>query len=288
MCLMTKNYSICGKVISVETPPISTDLGDLGLFEIEPQKADVQVTCHVAENLPSFPQNGRDMGNGIVVSWEGNDVYRHTPMGVYEGSLSRYSFSDPAKSDAYFTNRNFKTFFHYRYLWNSISLSQLLLPFKVLLLHASYITYNNEAILFSAPCGTGKSTQAELWRRHKGAEVINGDKAGISVEENGVFAHGLPFSGTSGICKNVSAPLSAIVLLGQAPENSIRRINGAEALAGLMSNIYLDFVAPGETERCVDVIIDLLKTVPVYKLDCTPDVVAVELLAQQLGIRSEE
>lgn len=279
---MTKNYSICGKVISVETPPVSTDLGDLGLFEIESEKTDVKVACHVAEKLPWFPPDGKDMGNGIVVSWDGNDVYRHTPMGVYEGSLSRYNFSDPRKSDAYFTNRNFKTFFHYRYLWNSISLSQLLLPFKVLLFHASYIIYDNKAILFSAPCGTGKSTQAELWRRYKSAEIVNGDKAGISVGESGVYAHGLPFSGTSGICKNISAPLSAIVLLGQAPENRIRRINGAEALAGLMSNIYLDFIAPGETERCVDTIIELLETVPVYKLDCTPDIGAVETLACQL------
>ena len=288
MCLMTKKYSICGKVISFDTPPISTDLGDMNLFEYEGSETDITVTCHIAENLPDFPEIRKDLGNGVFVSWQGKDIYRYTPMGVYEGSLSRSNFSESSFSDVYFTNRSFKTFFHYRYLWNSVSLSQLLLPFKILLLHASYISYNGKAILFSAPCGTGKSTQAELWRRHKGAEVINGDKAGVSVESNGAIAHGLPFSGTSGICKNRSMPLGAIVLLGQAPENKIRRLNGAEALTGIMKNVYLDFAAPEETERCVDTIIELLKSVPVYKLDCTPDSGAVETLYKELGIRSEE
>ena len=136
--------------------------------------------------------------------------------------------------------------------------------------------------MFSAPCGTGKSTQAELWRVHKGAEIINGDKAGVSVDADGVNAHGLPFSGTSGICKNRSMPLKAIVLLGQAKENRIRRLNGAEAVMSLMSNVYLDFIAPEETQRCVDLLIELLKKVPVYRLDCTPDEQAVEKLASEL------
>ena len=37
-------------------------------------------------------------------------------------------------------------------------------------LHSSYIiTQRGEALLFSAPSGTGKSTQAELWRKFAGA-----------------------------------------------------------------------------------------------------------------------
>ena len=187
----------------------------------------------------------------------------------------------------YFTERSYNVMSDFRYMWNSVSLSQLLLPFKVLLFHASYISFNDEAILFSADCGVGKSTQAELWRKHRGAEVINGDKAGVSVENGKVYAHGLPFCGTSGICKNRTLPLKAIVLLGQAPENKIRRVKGVEAIQSLLHNIYLDFLAPGETQECIDVLIELLNTVPVYRLDCTPDERAVEKLAFELGVRSE-
>lgn len=281
---MTKYYSVCNKIISLDAPSFTTDLGDFGLFEVQPTQADVKVTCHISECLPPFHQNGKETESGITVSWQGNDVYRHTPMGIHEGALSHYNISDPTHINVYFTHHSYTTFFHFRYLWSSVSLSQILLPFNILLFHASYISHENKAILFSAPCGTGKSTQAELWRIHKGAEVINGDKAGISIDADGVNAHGLPFSGTSGICKNRSMPLSAIVILGQAKENRIRRLNGTEAIMCLMENIYLDFIAPGEMQSCVDLLIEMLKTVPVYRLDCTPDERAVKKLADELKI----
>ena len=51
-----------------------------------------------------------------------------------------------------------------------------------------------------------------------------------------------------------------------------------------MGNIYLDFVAPGETQQCVDTLIELLSKVPVYHLQCTPDERAVKALAKEIGI----
>ena len=96
-------------------------------------------------------------------------------------------------------------------------------------LHSSYIiTQRGEALLFSAPSGTGKSTQAELWRSYAGAKVINGDRALVKAE-NGVTANGILFSGTSGISENVTAPLRAIVLLRQSEKNEIRSVSGKEA-----------------------------------------------------------
>ncbi|WP_370839368.1 hypothetical protein [Intestinibacter bartlettii] len=34
----------------------------------------------------------------------------------------------------------------------------------------------DKGILFSAPSGTGKSTQADLWEKYENAEIINGDR----------------------------------------------------------------------------------------------------------------
>ena len=101
-------------------------------------------------------------------------------------------------------------------------------------LHSSYIiTQRGEALLFSAPSGTGKSTQAELWRSYAGAKVINGDRALVKAE-NGVTANGILFSGTSGISENVTAPLRAIVLLRQSEKNEIRSVSGKEAFMRLL------------------------------------------------------
>ena len=168
-----------------------------------------------------------------------------------------------------------------RFMWSSLSLAQLLLGKNAFFIHSSFISVDGKAILFSAACGVGKSTQAALWEKHRSAEIINGDKAGVLVE-NGVYACGVPFCGTSGICKNKTLPLGAIVLLSQAPENSIKRLSGIEALQGVMKNIYLDLIAPNEQKTVVDLLIELLKTVPVYALSCTADENAVITLEKEL------
>lgn len=281
---MKQNYSICGKRVSIESELPLTEHENFSVFAVEEGNADIKITYSVAEKLPDTPVNTKKTPIGAVVSWEGEKVFRHSPMGVAEGALSCYKISDTSESQVYFTDKSYGVMSDFRYMWNSVSLSQLFLPYKILLLHASYISTEVGAVLFTAQCGVGKSTQAELWRRYMGAEVINGDKAGVSVEENGVFAHGLPFCGTSGICKNKTVPLKAIVLLSQAPENKITRVTGIQAIQSLMGNIYLDFVAPGETQQCVDTLIELLSKVPVYHLQCTPDERAVKTLAKEIGI----
>ena len=59
-------------------------------------------------------------------------------------------------------------------------------------LHASVINWKDKGILFSAPSGTGKSTQADLWKKYEGAKVINGDRALIRKRKRRVY--GLWFS----------------------------------------------------------------------------------------------
>ena len=281
---MKQNYAICGKRILIESPLPLTEHENFSIFAVNEGETDIKITYNVAEKLPETPVNTKKTPIGAFVSWEGEKVFRHNPMGVAEGALSCYRVTDTSESQVYFTNQSYGVMSDFRYMWNSVSLSQLFLPFKILLFHSSYISTDGGAVLFTAQCGVGKSTQAELWRKYMGAEVINGDKAGVSVEENSVFAHGLPFCGTSGICKNKTLPLKAIVLLSQAPENKINRVTGISAIQSLMGNIYLDFVAPGETQQCVDALIDLLSKVPVYHLQCTPDESAVKTLAKELGI----
>ena len=281
---MKRNYTICGKGISIESELPITEHENFNIFAVSEGNSDIKITYHVSDKLPPMPVNFKETPVGALVSCEGENVFRHTPMGTAEGALSHYKITDTSQSEVYFTNRSYGCMSDFRYMWNSVSLSQLFLPFKILLFHASYILVNGEAILFTAQCGVGKSTQAELWRKYMGAEVINGDKAGVSVDHKGVYAHGLPFCGTSGICKNKSVPLKAIVLLSQDPKNKINRVTGVQAIQSLMGNIYLDFVAPGETQQCVDTLIELLSTVPVYHLQCTPDEKAVKCLAEELGI----
>ena len=149
-------------------------------------------------------------------------------------------------------------------------------------LHSSYIiTQRGEALLFSAPSGTGKSTQAELWRSYAGAKVINGDRALVKAE-NGVTANGILFSGTSGISENVTAPLRAIVLLRQSEKNEIHSVSGKEAFMRLLPQCSY---YPDEEENLrivTGILAEIISAVPVYDFGCVPDESAVSALSEVL------
>lgn len=276
---MKKFYQICQKLICIDAECFPGDNPMWEQFETSPHNADINISCKISDDFPEVP-NGTQSGE-FTVSVDGNTVYRAFPMGKANGALTKYTPANTSHSETFFTPRSFPIMMDNRFMWSSISLAQLLLPQNAFFIHSSFISINGKAVLFSAPCGTGKSTQAALWEKHCGAEVINGDKAGILIE-NGVYACGVPFCGTSGICKNKNFPLGAIVLLSQSETNSIRRLGGAEALQGIMQNIYLDFIAPDEQLKCADLIIELLSDIPVYHLGCTPDERAVITLEKKL------
>ena len=163
-------------------------------------------------------------------------------------------------------------------VFNNISVEQLLLRHGILILHCSLIRRKGEAILFSAPSGTGKSTQAALWQQFMGAEILNGDRAALRETERGWNAWGIPMAGSSGIYRNESAPVSALVVLKQGPENAIRRLPVIEAMGKLYPETSLFREDREWVQKILDLLMDLLHTVPVWLLSCRPDREAVELL----------
>lgn len=250
-------------------------------FETAEGKTDISIDCKICEPFPKMEGKICGQNTDLAVSFDGNTVYRTLPMVTTHGALTKYLPDDTSHSVTYFTQKSYPIMMDNRYMWSSVSLAQLMLVKNVFFLHSSFITVDGKAILFSAASGVGKSTQAALWQKHCGAEIINGDKSGILIED-GIYACGVPFCGTSGICKNHILPLGAIVLLSQAESNSTRQLTGVEALQGVMQNIHLDFLAPDEKRRCVDLIIELLSFVPVYALACTPEKEAVITLENEL------
>lgn len=147
-----------------------------------------------------------------------------------------------------------------------------------LLLHCAYILHEGRAILFTAPSGTGKSTQAALWQRYRGSEIINGDRAALGLEDGIVTAYGLPVSGSSDDCRNVTAPVAAIVGLSQARENRAAPLPLPRAVKCLLSGTYLPPEFSQDLPMLFDLASDLAQRVPVFHLDCLPDEGAVTAL----------
>lgn len=165
---------------------------------------------------------------------------------------------------------------------NLIGLEKILLDNQAFLLHSSFIRYRCRGILFSAPCGTGKSTQADLWEKFRGSDTLNGDRAGVRCIDGAWTAFGMPFAGTSGIYRNESAPLTAIVTLAQGPENVIRRLRPMEAVRKLLPECSCRRWDPAFMNGMLDLLLQLVSQVPVYHLECRPDEGAVNLLHDTL------
>lgn len=165
----------------------------------------------------------------------------------------------------------------------AVDLFHLLLMEGAVVLHGSYILYEGKGIVFSAPSGIGKSTQAALWKQVCGAEIVNGDRCLLRMDADGrPWVHGICYSGTSHICKNMSAPLQALVLLGQAQENRIRIAKGLEAFCFLMPQCAYRIWDKWDVTNVTEILSNVLSTVPVFLLNCRPDKSAVETLEKML------
>lgn len=175
-----------------------------------------------------------------------------------------------------------------RMLLNCMGAEHLIARAGGFIFHCSYIEREGEAILFTAPSGTGKSTQADLWREHRGVEIINGDRAAIRLVDGQLMAEGIPFAGSSQHCKNRSLPIRAIVYLAQAKENSIRRLRGYEAFSKIWEGVSVNTWDQKDMEMVSEAVQVVAKQVPVFYMPCTPDEEAVKTLEEALRKLEEQ
>lgn len=152
------------------------------------------------------------------------------------------------------------------------------------ILHASFISYRGEAILFTAKKQTGKSTQARLWNEYCGAEIINGDRALLKYADGQLFACGVPFCGTSGISKNACLPVKAVIILSQAKQNIVRRASPVETEMALISGCTFDNSSPAGASEFFSLADKISASAPFYTFGCLPDCSAVETLKNTLYI----
>ncbi len=162
-----------------------------------------------------------------------------------------------------------------------LDLPELFLKRGAVFLHASFVEHEGQAILFTAPKQTGKSTQASLWKMYRNAQIVNGDRALLRRVKGTWMAYGSPYCGTSDICKNAAYPLRAIVLLRQGKENQVRKASPSEAAAALLDGCTFD--PEIQTETVLDLALDLSQAVPMLHFSCLPDASAVDALAAALA-----
>ena len=169
-----------------------------------------------------------------------------------------------------------------RLVLNSLEAEHHIVRHGGILLHSSFIRVEDSAILFTAPSRTGKSTQAELWKKYRGAEVINGDRTAVVPTGDAVMAYGIPYCGTSGICRDAKLPVAAIVCLSQAPQDRVEPLMGMRAFRNLWEGCSVNLWDREDVELCTKGVMEVIRQVPVVHLACTPEKSAVETLEAYL------
>ncbi len=280
---MTCYFQVCGMTVCCQTPFELQITEETRPFLCQACTPDLVFRFEPVPGLPAMPADG---------FWVVNDYYARTPNEdvVYfcparEHPAFARVFWQETKPDEmtceYIAGKEADLCYS-RNILEMLSLESFLLRHGGILLHASLIAWNGRGILFSAPSGTGKSTQADLWQSLEGAQILNGDRAGLTCEGGTWRAWGLPYAGSSGIYRNESAEVSALIVLRQATQNRIFRATPMEAVRWLYPELTVHRWDAKFTNQAVDLLVKLVSGVPVYLLECLPEPSAVALLKQEI------
>lgn len=268
----------------LRTPHKITISENLRPFLCAPHKqTDCVIELHSCDQLPALSENG---------TWHGPEYYD-----CHGDALRIFHCSTP-KTAAFavtqlFENGNIHIDVLPAYLsyftgsagiFNRIGMETLLLQHQGLLLHASLIKYNGHCIAFAGPSGVGKSTQAGIWKNLFGAKIINGDRSVLRCGAEYWTAFGSPYAGTSGIYRNDSAPLAAIVVLRQAAQNRFQRLSDEEAFRHIYPELSVHHWDKAFVTKALDLCLQLIRQTPVYLLECLPEDSAAILVKEGLGL----
>ena len=168
-------------------------------------------------------------------------------------------------------------------------IAEYLINDSILLFHGSAVAVDNEAYLFAAPSGTGKSTHARLWREFFGerAVMINDDKPLIKITDSGAFVYGTPWNGKHKLSTNTSAPLKAICILEQSETNSIEEASKSDAWTALIKQSYRPS-DPIAMQKTLSLVERLGNSVKVYLLKCNTEPEAAQIAYSGMNERNEQ
>ena len=246
----------------------------------EPGPVDAQYELRLLET-PLVPCSAP------VLSYNGITLY-HTPKGqlrIYslrgseDGCQVACLLCPDGNHILYYPAALWDDYAHPLHCAHLLGLETVLLKRNAFLLHSSVVLLRGKVILFCGPSGAGKSTQADLWQHHLGAEILNGDRCVVMQKGTHFYGGGGPLAGHSGIYRPEQAPIAAIFLTEQAPDNQVTRM-GFSALAPLLGQTLINSWDEHFMHRLSDLYQQLLAQVPVYRLRCRVDKEAVQLACQ--------
>ena len=135
--------------------------------------------------------------------------------------------------------------------------------------HGAVFKWHEKAYIFTAPSGTGKTTQLRLWVTLFPDEmtILNGDKPILEMKNNEVIVHPSPWKGKENLGRDdIIAPLGGIIFLRQDKANLIQELTKSEAAGLLFGRSYTTFSTEKEVLMNAELLSKILESVPVWLL----------------------
>ena len=147
------------------------------------------------------------------------------------------------------------------------------------LLHSASAIRNGKAFLFAGVSGAGKTTISRL--APADATLLTDEISYVRKlnSEDGYVAFGTPFTGElAKLGENASAPVAALYLLAQGPENRIEPVAAADAGRELLANMLFFAEDQEMVHWAFQAACDFVHRVPVYRLTFVPDARVWEMI----------
>jgi hypothetical protein len=145
------------------------------------------------------------------------------------------------------------------------------------LLHSASAIRNGKAFLFAGVSGAGKTTISRL--APADATLLTDEISYVRRVGEDYVAFGTPFTGElAKLGENTSAPVAALYLLAQGPENRIDPVTAADAGRELLANMLFFAEDQEMVHQVFQAACDFVHRVPVYRLTFMPDARVWEMI----------
>lgn len=252
------------------------------LFEQAESEPAYTYTIELGQSVPGPRGRMVAQRRDIVVFEENGLEMRYIGFPDGQGIYACYREVDPAHASIFLAPGILPMLMVDTVFLSLFCMERHMLRMDHLVLHCAYMQREGQAILFSAPSETGKTTQATLWGKHRGTRVVNGDKSLLTKNDGVWTANGWPVCGSSEVCHNESMPIRAIVMLSQGKTDTIEKLSPFQAFSKIYSQITVNFWNKAAQKKAMDLIEELVTSIPVYHLSCTISEDAVICLENML------
>jgi hypothetical protein len=213
-----------------------------------------------------------EIPNSLFLTKKGDGKGFSVADGLITGKFSPKSGEGELVVQSIIMQGNFARIFEqilYQAYWSAVRRKGL----NSLLIHSSAIVRNGRGYIFTGKSGSGKSTVTAL---SEGADVLNDEIALIDFDGGLAAVHDTPFNGFFPNKVEGSAPLSALMLLKQAPFHRVTRTASAESIKTLSREIIPPMgletpLSPSVYWDMLDYAKRIVDAVPLYLMEFLPD-----------------